>query len=478
MAQNDTLVNGWQPVIGLEIHVQLQTNTKLFSPAKNQFGEEANTLVDLIDMGLPGVLPVLNDGAVKQGIAFGLATNAEIAKTMVFDRKNYFYPDLPKGYQITQLHYPIVKNGVVDVEGKQVRIHQAHLEEDAGKSMHDVYDSESVVDLNRSGVPLLEIVSEPDIRSAEEAVKYLKKIHQIITYLDISDGDMSQGSMRCDANVSIMRPDDKEFGIRAEIKNINSFRFVEKAINFEIKRQIKVLESGEKVEQETRLYDSVKDETRSMRTKEFANDYRYFPCPDLVPHEISEDLVKEVKDNLSELPEEKQKRLMEIHSLNEYDAGVLCADKSTADFFEEVAKEADAELAAKWIIGDLNALLNKNDISLNESKVDAINFSKLIQNISNNTISGKIAKDVLDEVWQSGEDVAKIIEGEGMQQISDEGELEKIIDKILAENTSQIEAYKSGKDKLFGFFVGQVMKATQGKANPNLANKLLKNKLS
>ena len=431
MAQNDTLINGWQPVIGLEIHTQLLTNTKLFSPSINKFGEEANTLVDLIDMGLPGVLPVLNDGAVKQGIAFGLATNAEIAKTMVFDRKNYFYPDLPKGYQITQLHYPIVKNGSVDVDGKKIRIHQAHLEEDAGKSMHDIYDLESVVDLNRSGVPLLEIVSEPDISSSEEAVKYLKKIHQIITYLDISDGNMSQGSMRCDANVSLMRPEDTKLGTRAEIKNINSFKFVEKAINFEIKRQIKILESGAKVEQETRLYDSIKDETRSMRTKEFANDYRYFPCPDLVPYNISEDLVKEVKDSLSELPEEKQKRLIDTYNLSEYDAAVLCADKSVANFFEKVAQNADALLTAKWIIGDLNALLNKNDIALSESKITTANFSVLIQKISDNTISGKIAKEVLEAIWDSGEDVAKIIESKGLQQISNESELEAIVDQII-----------------------------------------------
>ena len=477
MAQNDTLINGWQPVIGLEIHTQLLTNTKLFSPSINKFGEEANTLVDLIDMGLPGVLPVLNDGAVKQGIAFGLATNAEIAKTMVFDRKNYFYPDLPKGYQITQLHYPIVKNGSVDVDGKKIRIHQAHLEEDAGKSMHDIYDLESVVDLNRSGVPLLEIVSEPDISSSEEAVKYLKKIHQIITYLDISDGNMSQGSMRCDANVSLMRPEDTKLGTRAEIKNINSFKFVEKAINFEIKRQIKILESGAKVEQETRLYDSIKDETRSMRTKEFANDYRYFPCPDLVPYNISEDLVKEVKDSLSELPEEKQKRLIDTYNLNEYDAAVLCADKSVANFFEKVAQNADALLTAKWIIGDLNALLNKNDIALSESKITTANFSVLIQKISDNTISGKIAKEVLEAIWESGEDVAKIIEDKGLQQISNESELEAIVDKIIDDNPSQVAAYKSGKDKLFGYFVGQVMKATQGKANPGLDNIILKNKL-
>ena len=478
MAQNDTLVNGWQPVIGLEVHVQLMTNTKLFSPAKNQFGEDANTLVDLIDLGLPGVLPVLNEGAMKQGIKFGLATNAKIAETMIFDRKNYFYPDLPKGYQITQLHYPIVRDGIVEVNGKKIRIHQAHLEEDAGKSIHDKYDDKSVIDLNRSGVPLLEIVSEPDIRSASEAVDYLKKIHQIITYLDISDGNMSQGSMRCDANVSIMRPEDKEFGIRAEIKNINSFKFVEKAINFEIKRQIKILEANGAVEQETRLYDSIKDETRSMRTKEFANDYRYFPCPDLVPHEISEDLVKEVKDNLSELPEEKQKRLMETHNLNEYDASVLCADKSIADFFEEVVKAANAELAAKWIIGDLNALLNKHDVTLSECKVEAANFSTMIKKISDGTISGKIAKEVLETIWETGEDVLKIIDGKGMQQISDESELEKIVDKILADKTSQVDAYKSGKDKLFGFFVGQVMKSSGGKANPQLVNEILKKKLN
>ena len=389
MAQNDSLIKGWQPVIGLEVHVQLMTNTKLFSPAKNQFGEDANTLVDLIDLGLPGVLPVLNEGAMKQGIKFGLATNAKIAETMIFDRKNYFYPDLPKGYQITQLHYPIVRDGIVEVNGKKIRIHQAHLEEDAGKSIHDKYDDKSVIDLNRSGVPLLEIVSEPDIRSASEAVDYLKKIHQIITYLDISDGNMSQGSMRCDANVSIMKPEDKEFGIRAEIKNINSFKFVEKAINFEIRRQIKILEDNGVVEQETRLYDSIKDETRSMRTKEFANDYRYFPCPDLVPTNISKEFIESVRKDMDELPEEKQERFMSTYNLNEYDAGVICADKQIANFFEEVVKDADIQLAAKWIIGDLNALLNKHDINLAESKIDATNFSELIQKITDKTISGK-----------------------------------------------------------------------------------------
>ena len=478
MAQNDTLIKGWQPVIGLEVHVQLMTNTKLFSPAKNQFGEDANTLVDLIDLGLPGVLPVLNEGAMKQGIKFGLATNAKIAETMIFDRKNYFYPDLPKGYQITQLHYPIVRDGVVEVNGKKIRIHQAHLEEDAGKSIHDKYDDKSVIDLNRSGVPLLEIVSEPDIRSASEAVDYLKKIHQIITYLDISDGNMSQGSMRCDANVSIMKPEDNEFGVRAEIKNINSFKFVEKAINFEIRRQIKILEANGAVEQETRLYDSIKDETRSMRTKEFANDYRYFPCPDLVPTNISKEFIESVRKDMDELPEEKQQRFMNTYNLNEYDAGVICADKKIANFFEEVVKDADIQLAAKWIIGDLNALLNKHDISLDESKIDATNFSELIQKITDNTISGKIAKEVLEEIWVTGTKVSEIIDSKGMQQISDKGELENIIETILNENNNQVNAYKSGKDKLFGFFVGQVMKATQGKANPGLVNELLKKKLS
>ena len=478
MAQNDTLIKGWQPVIGLEVHVQLMTNTKLFSPAKNQFGEDANTLVDLIDLGLPGVLPVLNEGAMKQGIKFGLATNAKIAETMIFDRKNYFYPDLPKGYQITQLHYPIVRDGIVEVNGKKIRIHQAHLEEDAGKSIHDKYDDKSVIDLNRSGVPLLEIVSEPDIRSASEAVDYLKKIHQIITYLDISDGNMSQGSMRCDANVSIMKPEDKEFGVRADIKNINSFKFVEKAINFEIRRQIKILEANGAVEQETRLYDSIKDETRSMRTKEFANDYRYFPCPDLVPTNISKEFIESVRKDMDELPEEKQERFMSTYNLNEYDAGVICADKKIANFFEEVVKDADIQLAAKWIIGDLNALLNKHDISLAESKIDAMNFSELIQKITDNTISGKIAKEVLEEMWNTGAKVSEVIDSKGMQQISDAGELENIIEIILNENTDQVNAYKSGKDKLFGFFVGQVMKATQGKANPGLVNELLKKKLS
>ena len=478
MAQNDTIIKGWQPVIGLEVHVQLMTNTKLFSPAKNKFGEDANTLVDLIDMGLPGVLPVLNEGAMKQGIKFGLATSAKIAKTMIFDRKNYFYPDLPKGYQITQLHFPIVKDGVVEVNDKEIRIHQAHLEEDAGKSMHDKYDYKSVIDLNRSGVPLLEIVSEPDIRSAAEAVDYLKKIHQIITYLDISDGNMSQGSMRCDANISIMRPEAEEYGTRAEIKNINSFKFVEKAINFEIKRQIKLLENGGTVEQETRLYDSVKDETRSMRTKEFANDYRYFPCPDLVPTNISTELIEEVRKDMDELPEEKETRFRSEYNLGDYEAKVLCSEKTTANFYEEVCKVSDPALSAKWIIGEVNALLNKHDISLDESNINTKNFSNLILKIKDGTISGKIAKEVLEEMWEEGLDPIEIIKSKGLEQISDEGELEAIAQSVIENNSSQVEAYKSGKDKLFGFFVGQVMKETQGKANPSAVNQILKKLLA
>ena len=478
MAQNDTLVNGWQPVIGLEVHVQLLTNTKLFSPAKNKFGQDANTLVDFIDMGLPGVLPVLNEGAMKQGIKFGLATSAKIAKTMIFDRKNYFYPDLPKGYQITQLHFPIVKDGIVKLEDKEIRIHQAHLEEDAGKSMHDQYDDKSVIDLNRSGVPLLEIVSEPDIRSSSEAVEYLKKIHQIITYLDISDGNMSQGSMRCDANVSIMRPDSAEYGTRAEIKNINSFKFVEKAINFEIRRQIKILESDGVVEQETRLYDANKDETRSMRTKEFANDYRYFPCPDLVPTNISEDFINQVKEEMEELPEEKEARFIKEYELDVYESKVICSNKETAKFFEQVSVKTDSSLAAKWIIGELNALLNKYEMTLPNSKINADNFSSLIQKIKDGTISGKIAKDVLEEIWNTGLDANEIISSKGLEQISDESELEEIAKNILQNNSKQVDAYKSGKDKLFGFFVGQVMKETQGKANPQAINEILKKLLN
>jgi aspartyl-tRNA(Asn)/glutamyl-tRNA(Gln) amidotransferase subunit B len=429
-------------------------------------------------MGLPGVLPVLNEGAMKQGIKFGLATSAKIAKTMIFDRKNYFYPDLPKGYQITQLHFPIVKDGVVEVNGKEIRIHQAHLEEDAGKSMHDKYDNKSVIDLNRSGVPLLEIVSEPDIRSSAEAVDYLKKIHQIITYLDISDGNMSQGSMRCDANISIMRPEAEEYGTRAEIKNINSFKFVEKAINFEIKRQIKLLENGETVEQETRLYDSVKDETRSMRTKEFANDYRYFPCPDLVPTNISPELIEEVRKDMDELPEEKEARFRSEYNLGDYEAQVLCSEKTTANFYEEVCKVSDPALSAKWIIGEVNALLNKNDVSLDESNINTKNFSNLILKIKDGTISGKIAKEVLEEMWEKGSDPIEIIKSKGLEQISDEGELEAIAQAVIDNNSSQVEAYKSGKDKLFGFFVGQVMKETQGKANPGAVNQILRKLLA
>jgi aspartyl-tRNA(Asn)/glutamyl-tRNA(Gln) amidotransferase subunit B len=397
---------------------------------------------------------------------------------MIFDRKNYFYPDLPKGYQITQLHFPIVKDGVVEVNDKEIRIHQAHLEEDAGKSMHDKYDNKSVIDLNRSGVPLLEIVSEPDIRSAAEAVDYLKKIHQIITYLDISDGNMSQGSMRCDANISIMRPEAEEYGTRAEIKNINSFKFVERAINFEIKRQIKLLENGGTVEQETRLYDSAKDETRSMRTKEFANDYRYFPCPDLVPTNISTELIEEVRKDMDELPEEKEARFRSEYNLGDYEAQVLCSEKTTANFYEEVCKVSDPALSAKWIIGEVNALLNKYDISLDESNINTKNFSNLILKIKDGTISGKIAKEVLEEMWEEGSDPVEIIKSKGLEQISDEGELEAIAQAVIDNNSSQVEAYKSGKDKLFGFFVGQVMKETQGKANPSAVNQILKKLLA
>ena len=472
----------WESVIGLEVHVQLSTESKIFSNAPTKFGQEQNSQASLVDLGLPGVLPVLNEKTIEMAIKFGCAINAEISSKAIFARKNYFYPDLPKGYQISQLDDPIVGRGTINIEigdeEKMIGITRAHLEEDAGKSLHDKFENFSAIDLNRAGTPLLEIVSEPDLRSAKEAVAYLKKIHSIITFLEISDGEMSQGSMRCDANVSIMRPDSAEYGTRAEIKNINSFKFVEKAINFEIKRQIKILESDGVVEQETRLYDANKDETRSMRTKEFANDYRYFPCPDLVPTNISEDFINQVKEEMEELPEEKEARFIKEYELDVYESKVICSNKETAKFFEQVSVKTDSSLAAKWIIGELNALLNKYEMTLSNSKINADNFSSLIQKIKDGTISGKIAKDVLEEIWNTGLDANKIISSKGLEQISDESELEEIARNILQNNSKQVDAYKSGKDKLFGFFVGQVMKETQGKANPQALNEILKKLLN
>ncbi|MDA9577562.1 Asp-tRNA(Asn)/Glu-tRNA(Gln) amidotransferase subunit GatB [Gammaproteobacteria bacterium] len=473
----------WETVIGLEIHVQLSTNSKLFSGGSTGFGAEPNTHVDLIDMGLPGVLPVANREAFYKAIRFGLATNAEINQTSSFDRKNYFYPDLPKGYQITQMAMPIVGKGSIkiDVDGseKVINITRAHLEEDAGKSIHDLFDGETGVDLNRAGTPLLEIVSEPEISNAKEAVAYFKAVRQLVTFLDICDGNMAQGSMRCDVNVSIKKEADEELGTRAEIKNINSFKFIERAINFEIERQIRIIESGESVVQETRLYDSVKNETRSMRSKEEANDYRYFPCPDLLPVVISDDEFNDIKNNLPELPDEKEKRYISEANLEEAEAKIISSSKTMANMFEEAcSKTNDSKLVANWLVGDVSALLNSGNIDIEESKLSSNNFAILIERISDKTISGKIAKSILEEVWESGDDVDNIIKDKGLVQIQDESILEEIAQKIINNNLSQVEAYKGGKDKLFGFFVGQVMKETQGKANPKSVNDILKNLLN
>ena len=471
----------WETVIGLEVHVQLSTKTKLFSGASTSFGSEPNTQVDLIDLGLPGVLPVANKEAFYKAIRFGLATNAEINQVSMFDRKNYFYPDLPKGYQITQMEKPIVGKGsiVINVDGneKLINITRAHLEEDAGKSIHDLFDGETGIDLNRAGTPLLEIVSEPEISSAKEAVAYFKAIHQLVTFLDICDGNMSQGSMRCDVNVSVKKYDDDVLGTRAEIKNINSFKFIERAIHFEVARQIKLLEKGESIVQETRLYDSVKNETRSMRSKEAANDYRYFPEPDLLPVVISDNELEEIKSTLPELPKQKEIRFINEHNLEESEAKILASSKAMANLFEDASeKTKDSSLIAKWLVGDVSALLNKDNISIEESKLSSVNFAKLIERISDKTISGKIAKSVLEEVWISGNDIDVIIEEKGLVQIQDESILENIAKKIIDENPDQVNAYKGGKDRLFGFFVGQVMKETQGKANPQGVNEIL-NKL-
>jgi len=472
----------WETVIGLEIHVQLSTNSKLFSGGSTGFGAEPNTHVDLIDMGLPGVLPVANREAFYKAIRFGLATNAEINQTSSFDRKNYFYPDLPKGYQITQMAMPIVGKGSIkiDVDGSEkiINITRAHLEEDAGKSIHDLFDGETGVDLNRAGTPLLEIVSEPEISNAKEAVAYFKAVRQLVTFLDICDGNMAQGSMRCDVNVSIKKQEDEKLGTRAEIKNINSFKFIERAINFEIERQIRIIESGESVVQETRLYDSVKNETRSMRSKEEANDYRYFPCPDLLPVVISDNEFNDIKNNLPELPDEKEKRYMSEANLEEAEAKIISSSKTMANMFEDAcSKTDDSKLVANWLVGDVSALLNKDNIDIEESKLSSNNFATLIERISDKTISGKIAKSVLEEVWESGHDVDDIIKDKGLVQIQDESVLEEIAQKIINDNPSQVGAYKGGKDKLFGFFVGQVMKETQGKANPKSVNDILKNLL-
>ena len=471
----------WECVIGLEAHVQLSTETKLFSRASTSFGEEPNTNVNLVDCGLPGVLPTVNKNAFHKAIRFGLAVDADINQTSLFDRKNYFYPDLPKGYQITQMELPIVSGGKVEIEiegaKKIINLTRAHLEEDAGKSIHEGMAGTGV-DLNRAGTPLLEIVSEPEISSAKEAVAYMKVLHQIVTFLDVSDGNMSQGSLRCDANVSVRKKGDKKLGTRTEIKNINSFRFIEKAINYEIERQIDVIESGESVTQETRLYDSIKNETRPMRSKEFANDYRYFPDPDLLPVMISDEEIEEIKATFPEMPKDKFIRYQSEFKIPENDAQIISSSKNLATFFEECMENAkDAKLLSNIMIGDISSLLNKENIEITDSKLSTKNVSELVNLVTEGVISGKIAKTVLEETWDSGLSPIEIVESSGLKQIDDDDEIERIIDQIISEHPDQVTAYKGGKDKLFGFFVGQIMKATQGKANPASANKILKDKL-
>ena len=469
----------WETVIGLEIHAQLNTQSKIFSGAATAFGAEPNRQACAVDLGLPGVLPVLNAAAVEKAIMLGLALDAEIAPRSVFARKNYFYPDLPKGYQISQYELPVVARGHLDIEledggSKRVGVTRAHLEEDAGKSLHEGFADLSGIDLNRAGTPLLEIVSEPDLRSAREAVAYMKKMHALVRYLGICDGNMQEGSFRCDANVSIRPRGQESLGTRTEIKNLNSFRFVERAINFEVERQMDVLESGGQVVQETRLYDPERDETRSMRSKEEANDYRYFPDPDLLPVRIGPEDIARAKALLPELPDAKRARFVSAYGLSDYDAGILTVTRDLADFYEQVVQNGAApKLAANWLIGDFSAALNRSELELAQSPVSAVALAELLARIQDNTISGKMAKEVFDAMWQGEGSADQIIATRGLQQITDTSAIDQIIDAVIANNPAQLEQYRSGKDKLLGFFVGQVMKQTAGKANPAQVNERL-----
>ncbi len=474
--------DNWEAVIGLEIHVQLSTKSKLFSGASTNFGALPNTQACNIDLAMPGVLPVLNEEVLKMAIKLGKALNADINSPTSFARKNYFYPDSPKGYQISQMDKPIVESGYLDIDTengvKRIGVTRAHLEEDAGKSLHDDFDGQSGIDLNRAGTPLLEIVSEPEINTPQEAVAYLKSIHSIIRYLEISDGNMAEGSMRCDANVSVRKKGDTELGTRTETKNVNSFRFVEKAIQYEIDRQINELESGNQITQETRLYDSQANTTRPMRSKEFANDYRYFPEPDLLPINLEKEFIEEVMATMPEMPTQKKIRFVSEFNLSEYDADLLAADKDLADFFEAVVKVSNSpKLSTNWIMGELSAELNKENLSINESKISSNKLGQLILRIEDGTISGKIAKEIFEKLWSSDNEVDEIIQGEGLEQVTDDKEIESMIDKVINNNPEQLEQYRSGKDRLFGFFVGQVMQASQGKANPKQVNDILRKKL-
>ena len=478
---------GWEVVIGLEIHAQLATRSKIFSGSATAYGAAPNSQANLVDLGYPGVLPVLNREAVRMAVKFGLATGSTVARRSVFARKNYFYPDLPKGYQISQYELPIVATGKLDIlldDGsvKTIGITRAHLEEDAGKSTHEGLGAASGIDLNRAGTPLLEIVSEPDLRGAREAVAYLKKVHTLVRYLEICDGNMQEGSFRCDANVSVRRVGAEKFGTRCEIKNVNSFRYVEKAINYEVARQIDVLEGGGTIVQETRLYDAAKDETRSMRSKEEANDYRYFPDPDLLPVELDESFIEAVRQTLPELPDEKADRFCAEYGLSRYDALNLTSSRDLADYYEAVVRVSGgapaAKLAANWVMGDFSGALNRDNAEVANARVSSDALAGLLARIQDDTISGKIAKEVFEVMWAEGLGADAVIEAKGLKQITDTSAIEAAIDAVMAANPKQLEEYRSGKDRLFGFFVGQAMKATQGKANPAQLNDLLKRKLA
>jgi len=472
----------WEVVIGLEVHAQVISKAKLFSGAATEFGAEPNTQVSFVDAAFPGMLPVINKHCVEQAVKTGLGLAAEINLVSVFDRKNYFYADLPAGYQISQYTRPIVGKGKLtldmpDGSTREIGITRLHLEQDAGKSLHDQHATQTYVDLNRAGVALMEIVSEPDLRSAEEAGAYLKKLRSILRYLGTCDGNMEEGSMRCDCNVSVRKPGDK-FGTRCEIKNVNSVRFAMQAIEYEARRQIEVIEEGGTIKQETRLFDSGRGVTRPMRSKEEAHDYRYFPDPDLLPLELEEAWVADLRRDLPELPDAKKARFVSQYGLSAYDAGVLVDEQASADYFEAVAKGRDAKLASNWVTGDLFGALNKRGLAITDSPVKAESLGELIALISDNTISGRIAKDVFAEMMESGKSAGAIVEEKGLRQVTDTGAIEQAVDAVLAKEAGKVAEYRSGKDKLFGFFVGQVMKATQGKANPGLVNELLKKKLA
>ena len=475
------MIDGWELVIGIEIHAQVKSNSKLFSSSSTDFGSGPNSQVSLVDAAMPGMLPVINKFCVEQAVRSGIGLNAKINNKSIFDRKNYFYQDLPQGYQISQFKDPIVGNGFIDIvldgQTKRIGIERLHLEQDAGKSLHDQDPKLTFVDLNRSGIALMEIVSNPDMSSADEAVEYVKKVRSILRYLDTCDGNMEQGSLRADVNVSVNKPGD-ELGTRCEIKNLNSFKYIHSAIIYEAKRQVKLIESGESINQETRLYNIDTGETRSMRSKEDAHDYRYFPDPDLLPLEIEDKWIEEIKSTIPELPDQKKNRFIRDYNLSEYDAGVIVSDKATSDYYEKVVKNRSPKLVTTWVTSELFSILNRKNLTIDESPVSHDKLGELIDNIESGKVSNRLAKDIFEEMCETGKSPSDIISEKGLSQISDEGELEKLVNDVLSANPENVEKYKNGKNKLFGFFVGEAMKLSKGKANPKLLNELLKSKLN